>query len=252
MVVQAVGVLSTSVVLMQLALAGAMPRAAFSVTATAVAIGLSLNFVNYKGLLSPNVWRIWEEAVTVGGLTVLPQVMWSTFQPYLPPSMIPAILFGGSAVTLVVLGRLEKLPPKLVTFMAAVSAWTATLLFMWAPVSQMWLNFLNPANIKGLSVFTVLLAMIGNGLLLPRAIFTRDLMWSTGAAWGFFFQGWAILLSMYIYSSIGDPVFWSVSAGVGIWISGVLIRDSRAYDLPTPFSTVIELLSGSSKKRDLK
>ena len=44
-------------------------------------------------------------------------------------------------------------------------------------VGGQWSNYLNPANIKGLSVFTVLLAMAGNGLLLPRALFTRDLMW---------------------------------------------------------------------------
>lgn len=44
-------------------------------------------------------------------------------------------------------------------------------------LGMQWTNYLNPANIKGLSVFTVLLAMIGNSLLLPRALFTRDLMW---------------------------------------------------------------------------
>lgn len=43
--------------------------------------------------------------------------------------------------------------------------------------SWQWQNYLFPANIQGLSVFTVLLAMIGNALLLPRALFTRDLMW---------------------------------------------------------------------------
>lgn len=46
----------------------------------------------------------------------------------------------------------------------------------WRNVFQ-WTNYLNPSNIKGLSVYTILLAMIGNGLLLPRALFTRDLMW---------------------------------------------------------------------------
>jgi hypothetical protein len=40
-----------------------------------------------------------------------------------------------------------------------------------------WTNYLNPSNIKGLSAFSMLLAMLGNGLMLPRAVFIRDLMW---------------------------------------------------------------------------
>lgn len=93
-----------------------------------------------------------------------------------------------------------------------MSAWTATLLFMWMPVAQMvilfwlfwkkhwcksdchlvankfemlirslvsvqWTNLLNPDNIKGLSATSMLLAMVGNGLMIPRALLTRDLMW---------------------------------------------------------------------------
>lgn len=40
-----------------------------------------------------------------------------------------------------------------------------------------WTSYLNPDNIRGLSSFTMLLAMIGNGLMIPRALFIRDLMW---------------------------------------------------------------------------
>lgn len=40
-----------------------------------------------------------------------------------------------------------------------------------------WTNYLNPENIKGLSALTMLLALIGNGLVLPRALFIRDFMW---------------------------------------------------------------------------
>lgn len=43
--------------------------------------------------------------------------------------------------------------------------------------SYQWTNFLNPDNIKGLSAFSMLLAMIGNGLMIPRALFIRDFMW---------------------------------------------------------------------------
>lgn len=40
-----------------------------------------------------------------------------------------------------------------------------------------WTTYLNPENIKGLSAFTILLGMIGNGLMIPRALFIRDLIW---------------------------------------------------------------------------
>lgn len=40
-----------------------------------------------------------------------------------------------------------------------------------------WTNLLNPENIKGLSAISMLLAMIGNGLMIPRALLIRDLMW---------------------------------------------------------------------------
>ena len=40
-----------------------------------------------------------------------------------------------------------------------------------------WTNYLNPDNIKGLSALSMLLAMTGNGLMIPRALFTRDFMW---------------------------------------------------------------------------
>lgn len=74
MVVQAVGVVATLIVLMQLAIAGAMPLPAFAVTSTAVVVGLILNLLNYQELLSPTIWHFWEETVSFGGVTVLPQV----------------------------------------------------------------------------------------------------------------------------------------------------------------------------------
>ncbi|KAL2612141.1 hypothetical protein R1flu_023833 [Riccia fluitans] len=244
MVVQAVGVVSTLIVLMQLAIAGAMPLPAITLTASAVVVGLIINFLNYVNKLSPAVWRIWGEVVSIAGLTVLPQVMWSTFEPYIPHSVVPGIFFGVLAVTMILLARLDKLPPKVRSIMGGVSAWTATLLFMWAPVAQWWVNYINPANIRGLSVFTILLAMVGNSLLLPRALFTRDLMWFTGSSWGTMLQGWGILLSMYMCQVITDSIFWGVSAVLALWLGSMLWNDSKAYQLNSPLKPLVELISG--------
>lgn len=245
MIVQSVGVVSTLIVLMQLAIAGAMPLPAFTATSTAVVLGFVLNLLNYQELLRPSIWHLWEEAVTIGGVTVLPQVMWSTLEPVLPHSMLPSIVCGTTIVTLIILGRIGMLPEKILLCMGGVSAWTATLLFMWGPMAQMWTNFLNPANIKGLSSQTVLLAMIGNGLLLPRALFIRDFMWFTGSAWGCSLAGEGILISMYINGCVSAAVFWIVSVGYCSWIVGMLWKDSQAYRLTSIFSPLRELVSGS-------
>lgn len=81
MVVQTLGVVSTFVVLVQLALAEAMPLPHFLATSVVVASGLLLNFTNYFGLLNAGIWRFWEDFITIGGLSVLPQVIPHSFPP---------------------------------------------------------------------------------------------------------------------------------------------------------------------------
>ncbi|KAK1307304.1 hypothetical protein QJS10_CPA10g01290 [Acorus calamus] len=174
--VQTLGVISTYIVILQLAMAEAMPLPQFVVTSVVVGFGLVLNFLNYFSLLNEVVWRSWEDFITIGGLAVLPQVMWSTFVPFIPSSILPGTLACTTAIVAVVMARTGKLSEQGIKFVGSMSGWTATLLFMWMPVAQMWTNYLNPDNMKGLSAFSMLLGMIGNGLLIPRALFIRDLM----------------------------------------------------------------------------
>ena len=58
-------------------------------------------------------------------------------------------------------------------------------------------NFAVPTSLEGLSLGTILLATLGNGLMVPRALFTRDSIWLLGSAWGSVF-GWLQLLSMFV------------------------------------------------------
>jgi hypothetical protein len=74
MVVQAVGVISTLVVLSQLAIAEAMPLPAFLATASTATVSLLLNYLSLKNKISARIWQLWGEAVTVGAAAVLPQV----------------------------------------------------------------------------------------------------------------------------------------------------------------------------------
>ena len=158
---QTLGVVSQYVVFLQLAMAEAMPLPYFLITSVVVAAGLILNFTNYFNLLNAGIWRIWEDFITVGGLSVLPQVissspplslslslslylhaqthtqtsilkfilvfrqwqylfisgtynsdpfkhvwmqiMWSTFVPYIPNSMLPGAIAFVIAVTAVIM-----------------------------------------------------------------------------------------------------------------------------------------------------
>ena len=77
-------------------------------------------------------------------------------------------------------------------------------------------NFAVPTSLEGLSLGTILLALVGNGLMVPRALFTRDSIWLLGSAWGSAF-GWLQLLSMFVGRSASgcapDPTGRVTAAG---------------------------------------
>ncbi|KAI3883426.1 hypothetical protein MKX03_031891 [Papaver bracteatum] len=243
-VVQTLGVISTYVVIVQLAMAGSMPLPFFIVTSAVVAAGLSLNFMNYFNWLHPGIWLFWEDLTTVGGLSVLPQVMWSTFVPYVPNSILPGSIAFVMAITAVIMARTGRLSEKNVKIIGSLSGWTATLLFMWMPIAQMWTSYLNPENIKGLSAISMLLAMIGNGLMIPRALFIRDLMWFTGSSWASVLHGWGNLVCMYCFNSISKEFFLAATLGLYTWIGIGLWKDTKVYGFNSPLRSLKKLLFG--------
>jgi hypothetical protein len=40
--------------------------------------------------------------------------------------------------------------------------------------------------------------MTGNALMVPRALFTRDVIWLTGSTWGCTLMGWGVMLSLFL------------------------------------------------------
>ncbi|KAL8127608.1 hypothetical protein AgCh_014492 [Apium graveolens] len=135
-VVQTLGVVSIYAVITQLAIAEAMPFPYFVVISAVVASCLLVNFMKYFNFLNDGVWRLWEDFITIGGLSALPQVMWSTFIPYVPNTILPGSVAFVLAAVAVVMARLGKLSEKATEFVGSISGWTATLLFMWMPVAQ--------------------------------------------------------------------------------------------------------------------
>ncbi|KAF3776718.1 Maltose excess protein 1-like [Nymphaea thermarum] len=242
--VQTLGVLSTYVVIVQLALAEAMPLPTLIATSAIVACGMFLNFLYYFRLLPPFIWRCWEDFITIGGLSVLPQVMWSTFVPYIPQSILPGAVAFSVAVIAVIMERTGKLSDAGASFVSSISGWTATLLFMWMPVAQMWTNYLNPDNIRGLSAFSMLLSMVGNGLMIPRALFIGDLMWFTGCTWASVLYGWGNLICMYCFKSISWKLFYAATLGLITWIGVTFWRDTKVYGYSSPALSLRDLISG--------
>ncbi|XP_022943767.1 maltose excess protein 1-like, chloroplastic isoform X1 [Cucurbita moschata] len=244
MVIQTLGSVTTFIVFAQLAIAGAMPLPYFLATSAVVSSGLLINFMNYFNVLPVQILKFWEDFITVGGFSVLPQVMWSTFVPFIPNSILPGITALVAALLAVASARAGKLPEEGVKFVGALSGWTATLLFMWMPVSQMWTNYLNPENIKGLSALTMFLALIGNGLVLPRALFIRDFMWFLGSGWAMLFYGYGNIVCLYCCNGVSREFFIAATAALFSWIGFFFWRDSVVYGFRSPLTSLKELLSG--------
>lgn len=74
-VVQTLGVVSIYAVITQLAIAEAMPFPYFVVISAVVVSCLLVNFMKYFNFLNDGVWRLWEDFITIGGLSALPQVI---------------------------------------------------------------------------------------------------------------------------------------------------------------------------------
>jgi hypothetical protein len=101
-----------------------------------------------------------------------------------------------AAFVLVVVDAAGSLPGWLQELWGVMSAWTATLLFCCQPVAQLASNLAHPEGVLSLSLGTLVLATIGNGMMVPRALYTKDVIWATGSLWGSLAMGLGNLLSL--------------------------------------------------------
>jgi lipid-A-disaccharide synthase-like uncharacterized protein len=237
-VVQALGILSAFAVLTQIRIAGLMPRLAYAAIATAVGLQAILTGLKLSGRLDGSkagqgLWAAWQQLLALAGLAGVPQVLWATFRPA-STTLLPCQLTLAAGCVLAALEATGRLPRALRGLWAATSAWTATALFMLQPVSQLVVNFTDPASLQGLSLATILLAMCGNALMVPRALWTRDWVWLTGSMWGSLCFGWAQLLSMFLGRSPATgarflplPLFAACTALLWAWFGTTFYLTAR-------------------------
>jgi len=90
---------------------------------------------------------------------------------------------------------------------------------------------------QGLSIVSCCLAMIGNAMMVPRALYTRDLIWFAGCSWGLMLMGWGQLLSLFLGVSPAGTRYLGLSAfalatqvAFGFFIS-VVVQNTRCLGL---------------------
>jgi hypothetical protein len=106
---------------------------------------------------------------------------------------------------------------------------TATLLFMTQGLAQLTVNFNAPVDLlRGLSSTTILLALVGNLMMIPRALRTRDLIWLIGCTWGALVFGWGQLYSMSLGGLVTPSVFQQATYAVGGFLLIVLALEAQA------------------------
>ena len=188
---QAIGVVTTFVLLAQIAMSGHMstvPPVAIGAACVAILGGLGLSAARFLGVANLGGWRAYQNALGVFGLLAAPQIISNALTPFM--GWIPTVL----AATAVAYGSRSQAFAKV---WGVVGGWTATALFMAMPVAQIAMNVRHPELLKGLSITTSILVMSGNALMLSRAMYVKDAVWITGSAWGAFVGGWGVLATLF-------------------------------------------------------
>jgi hypothetical protein len=238
MTVQGLGITSSYVVITQIALGGFMPSFVHSVVTTVVAIeflllGIYLSSNSHNNNLLSSMFNLWVKILGLGGLAFVAQSLFISFfggGGGGAGSLWPAAATLVCGIALVVAELLNKIPQPLDNMKTTcsrrgnnnnanstglwvqISAWTATALFMLQPIVQLIKNFSDPSSLGGLSLATIMLAAVGNGLMIPRALLTGDVVWLTGGVWGLMVFGWGQLLSLYLAGNGSGSEYLSLKA----------------------------------------
>lgn len=249
--VQLVGILNNFLILTQVALAGFMPLAVFLAAAAFTAAATLMNLARVQRLSGPPAeaaptgkaeefgsWQLWQLGSGLIGLAVVPQVLYNTAAPT-ASTLLPFFCTLAGLSALMAIKLLSKrgsgnAAADAASLVRQLPGWGATLLFALSPLPQLVRNLLEPRSLEGLSVGTMLLALLGNALMVPRALLVRDVVWLSGTTWACT-AGWGQLFSMFksVSASTGlrylDPwVFFSVTAALLAYAAFVMTEHRKA------------------------
>ncbi|WIA10336.1 hypothetical protein OEZ85_010528 [Tetradesmus obliquus] len=247
--VQLIGIVSNVVVLSQLWYAQVMPLQAFAgVLAASVAISVA-GLLYSRGKMTDRSWLPFEALVGAVGVGAAPQVLWASFVSG-HASLAPSLVAAAAAALWLKQKQLQSVQ-ELRRGISQLPGLCATAMFALAPIPQLVRNFSDLSSLTGLSLGTMLLALIGNAVCIPRALFTRDAAWTFGSTWGCLLMGWAQLLSLYLGVNpdtgarfLAAPVFAAISVVLFSYLGWVVSTDARAKGLPHALSSYPDVYFG--------
>ncbi len=216
---QIMGVLTSSVVLVQIFMAGFMPLPALAAVMSGISLGFAFNWLHQKKKISDNLWDRWSRATSLLGVGVLAQNVWLAAAQLAAPALSGTILplVVGIAVAVLIdyyVRHTARAPKWLSQFWNAVGAWTATALFGYGAVIGHVYTFLNPQGLRGLSLISMFLGLAGNMLLLPRMMLTKNTIGTVGNAWAVGVGALGTLTWMVHYGFISPLLFWATMIAV--------------------------------------
>jgi hypothetical protein len=229
---QAMSVLSNAIVITQIFMAGFMPPVAYALVMAGVAAGALINWFDHKGGLPKSLFKggqlpkkvfdVWSKMLGILAMTVLPWVLWTTFAPYFvaaakAASLLPLAVAGPVALAMFFLNEFDKLPKRMKAVWNVAGAWSATILFGYGPVAMHAYYLKNPAGLTGMSgigLLSFFLNLLGNTLLLPRMMYSKNTIGTVGNLWMVYVGAIGCLAWMFAFGFFPGWLFWPLTLGV--------------------------------------
>ena len=251
-IVQALGVITSGIVVTQLFRVGLVDPGLFGILALGVSMGFIFNFGRLwlprptpsPEELTPELaltgfdryWSWWQNSLNILGLTLFPLILTvqlhNSLFPRLPLEIgigSASLLFGLSSTTLLGSANWMGLTnnPLLLSFHSLIQVfrrhwstlcgWTANILFMFGPTAQLINNLAHPESMAALSLSTQFLSVLGNLLILARSgtlwIQGHDRVWAVGGVWEVLMRGLVFLTIAYFGFM---PFQWLGLYGLGV------------------------------------
>ncbi len=280
--VQAVGMITSGIVLTQLFSVGLVPKFFFIPFVAILAVGLIFNYSNFflsqQPLWSERIWTTGRLCMRLIGIALLPvfavlQLHDALFPrlPQWPGGLGIALLASFLVLTLIrqqaetfpqffaeknqwqrrVLNHSEWLDAWLRRGWQGLAGWTANLLFMFSPLAQLINSIIHPDSLGALSLTTQFLCVGGNLLMLSRSgtllIEGKDRIWCFSSLWDTAMRTGIFFCVMYFHL-ITPTVFFIYSCLVVGYLGFIYIMTKREYEKASLIKTFEFLLLGRSER----
>ncbi len=200
--------------------------------------------------LKDNKWAFVQGIGFATGYFVLSQIFYAGFMPswaFWPlTGVVASFLLLGAAE------RVGKLPAALLARWKAVvhgAGWLATFLFLYAPLPPLFA--MTPLLAAGIPPIKPILGMLGNLVMLPEALRSKNFMWFFGSTWGALVGGIGTLSGLWFFGRLSGPAFAAIAAGVALYSAWMLARTRDYFGLSSIREQSVLAYFGAASLRDL-